>query len=219
MPLPAMSDLKRYLSAQNTGVTYERALAELRGGRKRSHWIWFVLPQLQGLGRSAMAQRYGIDDVHVAVADAEGEDPASPSRVQVTLRRHGAGGSPQLQVQSFAADGQADALGRAVAEINRETQEAWKRETLIRFDREQRLSASVPLQDLADWVDIRRRLSRVSLIQRHELTAMTGKDAQVVLYYWGEPSRLALALAQASLELTEETGGFWSLRRPGRAAP
>ena len=68
MPLPAMSDLKRYLSAQNTGVTYERALAELRGGRKRSHWIWFVLPQLQGLGRSAMAQRYGIDGLAEAQA-------------------------------------------------------------------------------------------------------------------------------------------------------
>lgn len=63
-----MSDLKRYLSAQNAGATYERALAELTGGRKRSHWIWFVLPQLQGLGRSAMAQRYGIDGLEEAQA-------------------------------------------------------------------------------------------------------------------------------------------------------
>ena len=54
---------KRFLDAQNAGhpSSYDRALAELRAGRKRSHWIWFVLPQHQGLGRSAMAQRYGID--------------------------------------------------------------------------------------------------------------------------------------------------------------
>ena len=60
--MPELPDLSRFLSAQSSGqpTTYERALAELRAGRKRSHWIWFVLPQLQGLGRSAMAQRYGI---------------------------------------------------------------------------------------------------------------------------------------------------------------
>ena len=84
MPLPAMSDLKRYLSAQNTGVTYERALAELRGGRKRSHWIWFVLPQLQGLGRSAMAQRYGIDGL--AEAQAYLAEPELRQRLEEVIR-------------------------------------------------------------------------------------------------------------------------------------
>ncbi|MFT7774599.1 DUF1810 family protein [Roseateles sp.] len=39
---------------------YARALAELRAGRKTGHWIWYVLPQLRGLGRSPMAQAYGI---------------------------------------------------------------------------------------------------------------------------------------------------------------
>lgn len=39
---------------------YSRALDEIRRGRKRSHWMWFVFPQLAGLGRSAMAQRYGL---------------------------------------------------------------------------------------------------------------------------------------------------------------
>jgi uncharacterized protein (DUF1810 family) len=51
-------DLSRFVEAQS-GV-YERALQELRDGRKRSHWMWFVFPQLRGLGRSAMAERYGI---------------------------------------------------------------------------------------------------------------------------------------------------------------
>ena len=61
MQLPA-ADLDRFHSAQSDGSlsAYDRALTELRSGRKRSHWIWFVLPQLAGLGRSAMAQRYGI---------------------------------------------------------------------------------------------------------------------------------------------------------------
>jgi uncharacterized protein (DUF1810 family) len=54
----AAFDLERFVEAQ-AGV-YPQALAELRRGRKESHWMWFVFPQLAGLGRSAMAQRYAI---------------------------------------------------------------------------------------------------------------------------------------------------------------
>lgn len=59
-------DLGRFVETQ-AGV-HERALAELRAGRKRSHWMWFVFPQLQGLGHSAMAQRYGIGGLDEARA-------------------------------------------------------------------------------------------------------------------------------------------------------
>jgi uncharacterized protein (DUF1810 family) len=51
-------DLRRYLSAQEPVI--ERVLDELRAGRKASHWMWFVFPQIQGLGASAMAQRYAL---------------------------------------------------------------------------------------------------------------------------------------------------------------
>jgi uncharacterized protein (DUF1810 family) len=51
-------DLERFVSAQ-AGV-YEDALAELRAGRKTGHWIWFVFPQIAGLGYSGMSLRYGI---------------------------------------------------------------------------------------------------------------------------------------------------------------
>ncbi|MFM7313480.1 MAG: DUF1810 family protein [Cyanobium sp.] len=63
-------DLTRFHSALSAGSTscHNRALFELRSGRKRSHWIWFVLPQLAGLGRSAMAQRYGMSGMPEARA-------------------------------------------------------------------------------------------------------------------------------------------------------
>ncbi len=60
--------LTRFVRAQDEGGTYERALAELRAGRKRSHWMWFVFPQLAGLGSSAMAQRYAIGSLAEARA-------------------------------------------------------------------------------------------------------------------------------------------------------
>lgn len=54
-----MDSLDRFILAQQGH--YEQALAELKAGRKTSHWIWFVLPQLRGLGRSAMANEYGLN--------------------------------------------------------------------------------------------------------------------------------------------------------------
>ncbi len=51
-------DLQRFVAAQDP--TYARVTDELRRGVKKSHWMWFVFPQLRGLGRSATAQRYGI---------------------------------------------------------------------------------------------------------------------------------------------------------------
>jgi uncharacterized protein (DUF1810 family) len=51
-------DLDRFVQAQQGD--YDRALAELTSGRKRSHWMWYIFPQLAGLGSSAMASRYGI---------------------------------------------------------------------------------------------------------------------------------------------------------------
>jgi uncharacterized protein (DUF1810 family) len=59
-------DLQRFLDAQEH--TYQQALAELRAGEKRTHWMWFVFPQLAGLGRSGMAQRFAISGLPEARA-------------------------------------------------------------------------------------------------------------------------------------------------------
>jgi uncharacterized protein (DUF1810 family) len=59
-------DLKRFVDAQ--APVYRGIVAELRDGRKRSHWMWFVFPQLLGLGGSPMAVRYGISSLDEARA-------------------------------------------------------------------------------------------------------------------------------------------------------
>lgn len=59
-------DLKRFVDAQRP--VYDDVVAELRAGRKRSHWMWFVFPQLRGLGGSAMAARFGIASLDEAGA-------------------------------------------------------------------------------------------------------------------------------------------------------
>jgi uncharacterized protein (DUF1810 family) len=59
-------NLQRFAAAQAS--TFETALEELRAGRKRSHWMWFIFPQLRGLGRSPTAQFYGIASLDEARA-------------------------------------------------------------------------------------------------------------------------------------------------------
>ena len=59
-------DLERFLGAQ--AVQYPLALAELHEGRKRSHWIWYILPQVAGLGTSTMSRRYAIRSLDEARA-------------------------------------------------------------------------------------------------------------------------------------------------------
>lgn len=63
---PYRLSLARFVAAQS-GV-YDLALAELRAGQKRTHWMWFVLPQLRGLGNSMMADRYGLEGLGEARA-------------------------------------------------------------------------------------------------------------------------------------------------------
>jgi uncharacterized protein (DUF1810 family) len=63
--------LQRFVDAQEDAAIYARALSELRAGRKRGHWIWFVFPQIAGLGRSPLSQAYAIRSLEEARAYLE----------------------------------------------------------------------------------------------------------------------------------------------------
>jgi uncharacterized protein (DUF1810 family) len=61
-------DLERFVAAQDAGGTYDRAVAELRRGRKTSHWMWFVFPQIAGLGVSPVSRQFAIASLEEARA-------------------------------------------------------------------------------------------------------------------------------------------------------
>ena len=61
-------NLTRFVRAQDAGGTYQRALEELRRGRKTSHWMWFIFPQIAGLGFSHMSRTYAISSLEEARA-------------------------------------------------------------------------------------------------------------------------------------------------------
>jgi len=97
MPL---SRLQRFKEAQEQRASgFESALSELRAGGKRSHWIWYVFPQLSGLGQSAASQMYGLDGV--AEAEEYLRDPLLRSRLltiaTVVIEQVGAEGGVSLE--------------------------------------------------------------------------------------------------------------------------
>jgi uncharacterized protein (DUF1810 family) len=74
-------DLHRFVEAQNP--VFEQVCAELREGHKRSHWMWFIFPQLRGLGRSYIAHKFGISSLHEAEVYLE-HDVLGPRLTQCT---------------------------------------------------------------------------------------------------------------------------------------
>lgn len=73
-------DLDRFVAAQDAGGTYQRAVDELRAGFKSSHWMWFVFPQIAGLGQSPTSRRFAISSL--AEADAYLRHPVLGHRLR-----------------------------------------------------------------------------------------------------------------------------------------
>jgi uncharacterized protein (DUF1810 family) len=66
--VPDPYDLERFVAAQDAGGTYRSAVDELRAGLKSGHWMWFVFPQIAGLGQSPISRRYAITSLGEAAA-------------------------------------------------------------------------------------------------------------------------------------------------------
>ncbi len=78
-----MPNLQRFIAAQNAGNTYQKALKEIERGRKTNHWIWYVFPQIQGMGKSYNSKTYALSDLNEAQAYLL--DPLLYSRYQTIL--------------------------------------------------------------------------------------------------------------------------------------
>ena len=75
-----MTDINRFIHAQDDFGGYQQAVRELKAGRKTGHWIWYIFPQIQGLGRSSNSKLYAISSLDEAKAYYEAEVPVSERR-------------------------------------------------------------------------------------------------------------------------------------------
>jgi uncharacterized protein (DUF1810 family) len=103
-------DLSRFVNAQ--AQVHGRVIEELTDGRKRTHWMWFIFPQLTGLGHSAMAQRYAIRDLEQARRHLA--DPILGSRLRDGVRLMISGEPAELLASSGNVASGKDLLTHAV---------------------------------------------------------------------------------------------------------
>lgn len=160
-----------------------------------------------------LAHHYGIDQTLVAHAIVDFALGSGEPSVHVTTFRYGVAGE-RMATETFrggARDELPRLLAQAVSSVRTRIEEEWKNETILSFDRQERISLNIPLESLHQWVDIRQRLSLVAEIKDVELAAITKADAQAIIHYFGDTEKLRVALSQRDLVLSAESG-FWVLR-------
>jgi hypothetical protein len=156
-------------------------------------------------GLSAIAERYQASDVLVAVLGVRGTepDPSTPNTVKLT--RYAADGTKRGDsVTVPAAPGQSvDAyLAGGVAAVVKSLEEKWRQANTVAAGPEQVMQVAVPIRNLNDWVQTKRRLAQVPTVSRVDLMTLTREAARVELYYRGSQEVLGNALAQQDLSLT-----------------
>jgi hypothetical protein len=153
-----------------------------------------------------LARRYGAADTAVAVAELALDPITAKPTVALTVTRHAATGEQTL-VDSFtgeAGDRGEALLDRAVAWVERELERLWKEENAVGPGQdERRITLAVPVANLAEWAEVRRRLAGIGLVRKSEVLQITRQEGRIALTYVGEAGQLRSALAQRDLELVE----------------
>lgn len=156
----------------------------------------------------ALGARFRTGDVVVAMASVNGAGTA----VDVSLM-----GAPGVlrpfETRSFAlTEGDPEAGLRAAAfDIATGFDAAYKQQNLLSFDRAGTMGAMVPLRGLEDWLTVRERLGRVTMIRRWEIVSLSREEAALVLHTVGEPEQIKTTLASAGLAV-EWNEGYWTMR-------
>lgn len=166
---------------------------------------------------AAIARRYGVTDVLVAHAVLRHDLAADAPRLSVTLHRHGSE-SGSVSAGTFGGASRTTVgalLERAADEAASRMEDDWKRLMLLRFEDERVLAVSAPLSGLADWTEVRSRLSLAPEVGGVEILEINREAARIALRHFGSTRQLAVALAQRDLDLAEEEGR-WSVRSRGK---
>ncbi len=168
----------------------------------------------------AIGQRYGTGDTLVARAILGVEPGKGTPRIDVYVTRYGSNPTQETTVSAFVAEvgeSRQALLDRAAAEVVRQIEDAWKEATVLSFDEIAILAVIVPIDGLAAWLTVRRRLNAVATVRKIDLVLLSRDEARINLHYIGAPEQLVLALEQTDLVLYEEAGS-WYLEPAGATA-
>ena len=161
-----------------------------------------------------IGERYGAATVVIAEAVVDLVSVAGQRNVNVSLRYLGGPWSDQTGIRIFRTlenETDAAALGRIALEMSHQIEEDWKRDNILQLDSRDNLVADIALNELREWVEMRRRLRDIAFLQNTQLVMISRTQATVRLTYFGNPGQLRTALAQRDLILEPGTVN-WVLR-------
>ena len=161
-----------------------------------------------------IGERYGAATVVIAEAVVDLVTVSGQRNVNVSLRYLGGPWSDRTGIRIFRileTETDADALKRIALETSRQIEEDWKRDNILQLDSSDNLVADIALNELREWVEMRRRLRDIAFLQNTQLVMLSRTQATVRLTYFGNPGQLRTALAQRDLVL-ERGAVNWILR-------
>jgi hypothetical protein len=159
----------------------------------------------------AIANRYRAVGVLLAFATLRMDPQSNKPVLDVTATRSGAGINEQTLVFTFGDAASNDALlAKAVSTVRSQVEDSWKRDNVLRFDKAQDLVVTVPIGNLADWIEVKKRLTGIAFLRKTEIKTLSRNEAVLALSFLGEEEQLAAALAQRDLSLTQDGQG-WTL--------
>ena len=158
---------------------------------------------------NAVAARYGAADAIVAHGTLGIGARLGRPELEVFVTRYGTALQEQTFVKSFSAaegEGIDDLLRRAAVELARRVEDNWKKDNLLEFETSAVAAAKVPIRRLEDWLEVRKRLSGIAVLDRVDMILISLDEVRVNLHYFGSSEQLVVALEQADLVMSEESG-------------
>jgi hypothetical protein len=169
----------------------------------------------------AIARRYGAEDVLITQAVLLGDPLLGQATLQVGTVRLGRY-AQQTTIDNYAqpAGGTTqDLLALAADAVGAAVQEAWKQRNLLRPGSQRQIAVTVPVTQLAELLEVKRRLVGVAAVRGARVTTLSRSKAEMAITFVGEEEQLVLAMTQSDLDLVLNPGIGWELRLVGGTAP
>jgi hypothetical protein len=170
----------------------------------------------------ALARRYGAEDVLVvlatprsgATAGAEGAPASEPPVLELDVRRGGIQDNPPETLEGRPGETLEDLMAQAVIGLQDTLDERWKEANLLRYDQAASMLVDIPIEQLADWVEISRGMEGLTEIVGIDIASFARENVRAHIRYLGDQFRLEEALGRIGLGLSRE-GESWRLLRMG----
>jgi hypothetical protein len=159
---------------------------------------------------AAIARRYQVATTLVVLGTLSSTKRGRPV-LKVAIFRYGKNESREAfsaEIYTTPGEGIDGLLKRAAIEIGAQIEDKWKSDNLLKFERLGVVAVTLPIKSLGEWVDAKRRLARVAVIENAELVLLSRSEVRINIHFIGEAGQLKLALAQSDMVLTEEQGSW-----------